>query len=81
MSDRTKTISTDADARARAVYERLCRDPDVWLTHGLPIYEKAERIVAAIAEELDQPGSTADRLAEEEEERAVLARLKARYGS
>jgi hypothetical protein len=36
--------------RAEIAYNKMCNDPDIWLTHGMPSDDKAYRIKAIIAE-------------------------------
>ena len=39
--------------RAKKVIDELCNDPKVWLTHGLPRFDKLEIIERKIAEAIE----------------------------
>lgn len=39
--------------RARKVINELCNDPKVWLTHGLPRFDKLEIIERKITEAIE----------------------------
>jgi hypothetical protein len=43
---------------AEAVIEKLCADPEVWSTHGLPSEGKLNRIKLAIAEAIAKAKGT-----------------------